>query len=114
MDCIDAVEGTVKSVLIKLHQVFAEDRLDDTEYIRNVRAVLEAADMFLQANKEISGEPHKLNQLLYEFSKALWLEHLEKVRNKESDSRDEDTVSEDDGYYDYYYDYIYNNGVYPR
>ncbi|MDM8552148.1 hypothetical protein QUF72_18835, partial [Desulfobacterales bacterium HSG2] len=104
----------VKSVLIKLHQVFAEDRLDDTEYIRNVKAVLEAAEMFLQANNEISSEPHKLNQSLYEFSKALWLEHLEKVRSRESDSRDEDTVSEDDGYDDYYYDYIYNNGVYPR
>lgn len=114
MDCIKAVEGTVKSVLVKLHDIFVEDRLDDTEYIRNVKAVLEAADMFLQANKDISDEPDQLNQSLYKFSKALWLKHLKKIRDRASDSNEDIVSEEDDEYYDYYYDYIYNNGVYPR
>lgn len=113
MDCINAVEGTAKCVLVKLHRIFVEHALDDTEYIRNVRAVLEAADMFIQDNKEIVCDPEMLRGSLYTFSKTLWSDHLKEIRNREATSEGE-VAPEDDEYDDYYYDHIYAYGVYPR
>lgn len=110
MDCIEAVEGVLKSVFVKLHEIFVEYRLDDTEYIRNARAVLDATDMFLQNNK-LSETPDQLRESLYEFSKGLWLDHLKEARNKEADLKE--AGEKDEGYDEYYYDYIYSNGVYP-
>ena len=43
MKCIDAIEGTVKSILQQLHGLCVSIRhLDDTEYVRNVKAVIDA------------------------------------------------------------------------
>lgn len=112
MDCADAVKDVVKCVLAKLHEVCVESRLDDTEYVRNVRAVLEGADVFFKDHADILDDPQAARASLYEFSKASWMKHLEKVRTKETDMKDE--AAEHDGYDDYYYDYIYKHGVYPR
>ncbi len=112
MDCADAVKRAIECVLAKLHDGCVEDRLDDTEYIRNVRAVLEGTDMFFRDNAEILGDPQEVKASLHEFSKTLWMHHLEKIRKKETDMKDEE--AEDDGYYDYYYNYVYTHGVYPR
>ena len=114
MDCIDAVEGTAKCVLVKLHRIFVEYTLDDTEYIRNVRAVLEAADMFVQDNKEIVCDPKMLKESLYTYSKTLWSDYMKEIRSREAVSKEGEAVPEDDEYDDYYYDHIYAHGVYPR
>lgn len=114
MDCAYAIEGTVKAVLTRLYEVFVRDRLDDTEYIRNVKAVLEGADIFLQDNKEILSDPQTLKQILYQFSKELWLSGSKEFKNEDAFDDNEKHSSEDDGYNDYYFDYIYNHGVYPR
>ncbi|MCP4111381.1 MAG: hypothetical protein GY749_38600 [Desulfobacteraceae bacterium] len=113
MDCVVVIEGTVKAVLAKHYEMFRRDRLDDTEYIRNVKAVLEGTDMFLQDNKEVLN-PQKIKQVLYQFSKELWLSGLKEIHDEDSGSGNEESASEDDGYNDYYYDYIYNHGIYPR
>ena len=113
MKCIDCIEGTVKFIIAGLHQLSVEDRLDDTEYIRTIKTVIDATDRFMQDNKEISNEPQILKNVLYSFSKKLWLNQLEKNPHQERISNNKEYSDEDDGYYDYYYNYIYNHGVYP-
>ncbi|MFC1858196.1 hypothetical protein ACFL9U_09240 [Thermodesulfobacteriota bacterium] len=114
MKCIDAIEGTAKSIIIKLHDIFIEDKLDDTEHIRNVKAVIEGTDVFVQDNKEIVDDPQMLKKVLYSFSKALWLDYLGKIRKEEFDSDRQPADSEDLGYDEYYFDHIYNHNAYPR
>ncbi|MCD4804207.1 MAG: hypothetical protein K8R07_00850, partial [Desulfobacterales bacterium] len=109
MKCIDAIEGTIKYIISEFHQIYIEEGLDDTEYIRNIKAIIDGIDKFIQNNKEIISEAKMLKQVLYSFSKELWLANLEKSYTENVTYHDEDK-----GYYDYYFDYIYNHGVYPR
>ena len=114
MKCIDAIEGTAKYIISQFHKLFIEEMLDDTEYIRNIKAIIDGIDMFIQDNKEVIIEAKMLKQVLYSFSKELWLANLKKSYTENITSHDEDDSSENNGYYDYYFDYIYNHGVYPR
>ncbi len=113
MKCIETIEGTIKSVLTGLHNVSVENRLDDTEYIRNVKAVLEATGAFLKDNAGSLGDTEIL-EVLYIFSKELWLKNLKETKENELLSEYEVSFyDDDDEYQGYYYDYIYNKGVYP-
>ena len=117
MNCIDAIEGTVKCILDELHKLSVQDRLDDTEYIRSVKAVINATDLFINHNKEIFSEPSVLRKILYSYSKDLWLENLEKeikVKTVKAPAKKKEQYFNNDGYPDYYYDFIYENGNYPR
>ncbi len=115
MNCIDAIEGSTKSIIGKLHQVFVEDRLDDAEYIRNVKAVLRGTNEFVENNKELLIDPKILRQVLYAFSKELWLSTLKKRLREESDSEGKEwDGNENDEYYEYYFDYIYAHSIYPK
>ena len=114
MNCIDAIEGTIKYIISEFHRIYIEEELDDTEYIRNIKAIIDGIDMFIQNNKEIISEAKMLKQVLYSFSKELWLANLEKSFTENVTSHDEDDSSENNGYSNYYFDYIYNHGVYPR
>ena len=115
MNCIDAIEGTAKRIVLRLHQIYIQERLDDTEYIRYVRAVTESTEGFLRDNSEIVAEPSVLRQVLKEHARELWLKNIEGEdtdpalpgagREKGHEERTE--------YYRYYFDYIYENGVYP-
>lgn len=108
MNNLDAIEGSVKSILEKLHGVWIDAHLDDSEYIRNTKAVIEAADRFIQENREITTAPDILINVLYLYAKELWLTHkttVEKTVAGESD--------ENGDYSEYCFDYIYKHGVYP-
>lgn len=48
MKCIDAIEGTTKYIISEFHQIYIEEKLDDTEYIRNIKAIIDGIDMFIQ------------------------------------------------------------------
>jgi hypothetical protein len=109
MNSIDAAEGTAKCILRQLHQVFAEGTLDDTEYIRNVKAVLEGTEMFLRENQGVSDGFQIVKASLQEFAKNLWLKNLKKAEDAPATAD-----SESDEYHEYYYDHIYTHGVYPR
>lgn len=127
MNCIDCVEGVIKDVIVNIHRMFIEERQDDTEYIRNIKAVILGADNFIQNNRELVHSPELLEKVLYSFSKQLWLktpcEILEEDpaeaadRDKEGEEAEagcpRDDSPYDDKYYEYYFDYIYNHGVYP-
>ena len=114
MKCLDAIEGNVKSILAGIFRIYVEDRLDDTEYIRNVKAVIEATRNFVEKNPEITDSPRIIANVLYLFSKELWLENLKETSERELASDREDIVGENSGYHEYYFDYIYDHGTYPR
>jgi len=103
---IDAVEGTVKSIIDRFFAVYIEDRLDDTEFIKNVKSIIEATEIFVKQNGELLSEPAVLTGTLYEYAKSKWMTNFIKDRPLEGESSE-------DGYYDYYFDYIFKSGVYP-
>lgn len=108
MKCIDAIEGNVKMILNQLHESYIDQQLDDSEYIRNVKSVLEATDQYARKNPEIIASPEMLKQVLYVYSRNLWLMGQHPVASPE-------TVSDPDhdDYQTYYYDFLYDRGVYP-
>jgi hypothetical protein len=114
MNCIDAIEGTVKCILKRLHVLAVEDRLDDSEYIRSVKAVIEATDLFVQGNREILGQRSMLKQVLYAYSKDLWLKDQRTEPLDRGTAHGLAAFEINDGYPNYYYDYIYRHGLYPR
>ncbi len=115
-ECTEAIEGTARSVLKSLYDVFLSDRQDDTEYIRNVKAVMDALQRYAQENDTVLPDPDPVKLKLYRFAKALWLENLKRDAG-DGPEADIEPVADDmeyEDYYDYYFDYIYNHGVYPR
>lgn len=113
MKCIDAIEGTVKSILHQVHAASIEDNLDDSEYVRNVKVVIEATDRFIRSNPELVENPQLLNDVLYRYSRDLWLMDLRGVK-QETAGQTQEAGSESEEYQTYYYDYLYQRGIYPR
>jgi hypothetical protein len=113
MKCIDAIEGTVKNILQRIHAVCIEDNLDDTEYVRNIKAVIDGTDLFTRANPEIVEDPQLLNQVLYAYSRDLWLTH-QQAPPQELAPKPLAPTSENQEYQTYYFDYLYHRGIYPR
>jgi hypothetical protein len=113
MKCIDAIEGTVKGILIRIHAVSIEDNLDDTEYVRNVKAVIDATDQFIRSNPELVEDPRLLSDVLYRFSRDQWLMNLQGPKQNAS-GQAEEAIVENEEYQTYYYDYLYHRGIYPR
>lgn len=112
MKCIDAIEGTVKTILQQLLVVSIEQNLDDSEYVRNVKAVIDATERFIQNNPEVVDDPELIKQVLYVHSRNLWLVQNQGAGQSEIDQA-EGLASDDDEYQTYYYDYLYNRGNYP-
>lgn len=111
MNCIDAVEGTAKTIIDGLFRLFIENNLDDTEYIRNIKAVMDSTDVFLQNNREIADNPNTLKKVLFEHAKDLWLNNL--LNKIGTNSVNSEQFSDNIDYNGYYFDYIYNHGTYP-
>ena len=105
MNCIDAIEGSLRCIIDRFHHMFVEERLDDTEYIRNVKTLIQGTYAFIEENQEIITEQKIVQHVLYEYAKKIWLNHLLQSKKKRS--------AEDVDYYEYYYDYIYEHGSYP-
>jgi hypothetical protein len=110
MNCIDAVEGLAKGLLAKFLDVCTEYRLDDSEYIRNVKAVIDAVILFVKNNPEVSETPELIRDVLYEYAKARWLARLEKTVDPDQESG----ATRDLEYQAYCYDYLFDHGNYPR
>ena len=115
MNCIDAIEGTVKCIIDQLHEMYIEERLDDSEYIRCIKKIINATESYVNTQKQITVESNLLKNGLYVYSKELWLKRHAAEQN-EPDAMDDNlaVVQPNDGYQDYYYDYIYSHGLYPR
>lgn len=109
MNCIDAIEGTVKCIIDKMYGMFFEGAQDDTEYARNIKAVIDGTDAFILVNQEVVMDPELLKQYLYDYGKGLWMQYVKSIAENSADK----TGIKDTGFYDYYFDYIYNHGIYP-
>lgn len=94
MNCIDAIEGAAKSIITELLRIFNQNRLDDTEYAGNVKVVIDGVDGFICKNREILSDPQMLKQVLYEFSRDLWLANLEKNRDAATGSDEKQDAAE--------------------
>ena len=110
MNCIDAVEGTAKAILAKFLDLATEYRMDASEYIRNVKTVIEGAAHFITENPELSNKPDILRDVLYEHAKTQWLSRMEK--NLEADPAT--STGPDLEYQAYCYDHLYAQGNYPQ
>lgn len=118
MNCIDAIEGTVKQIIIRIYNQYLTFGQDDTEYIMNVKAVVEGCEEFVLKNTDIISSPQTLKAVLYDFAKDLWLQDLQKRQPQAADEgpaeKEGAVEAEQDGYYEYFYDHIYHQGGYPR
>ncbi len=107
MKCIDAVEGTVKCILKQLHSTHDHASSDDSEYIQQVKMVIDAIDEYVLRNPELIDDPAILKQVLYVYSRQLWL------KGQKSCKVGPRTQTENEDYHTYYYDFLYDRGVYP-
>ncbi|MBI9083415.1 MAG: hypothetical protein JEZ11_07445 [Desulfobacterales bacterium] len=114
MQCIDAIEGSVKTIIQRLHRLSAEYLLDDTEYIRNVKATIEAVGDFLQVNQEIVTEPAMLKKVLYDYARNLWMAGQKETGTAPETPATNGEDLEAPDYQEYYFGYIYKHGMYPR
>lgn len=109
MNNIDVIEGSIKIILAELDAVWRDAHLEDSEYIRNTKAVIDGADRFIRENVEITTAPDVLVNVLYEYAKETWLAHRTTVEKPTG----VDQPANGD-YDEYCFDYIYKHGVYPR
>ena len=106
MNCIDAIEGVTKEIITDIHQAYVQNQLDDTEYVRSVRNVIEGTSLFVMGNREVTTDPELLKQVLFEFSISLWLTGCEAPHENPG-------FTGNDGYKEYYFNHIYRHGTYP-
>jgi hypothetical protein len=115
MNCIDAIEGSFKCLVNRFHQTYLDESLDDTVYIRNIRAIIESLEDFIQRNKELQLVDEKiLRNVIYGYAREKWLKSIQEQTGKENPSSGKKTGADPDEYHLYYFDYIYQNGMYPR
>ena len=110
MNCIEAAEGTAKAVLVRLLELATEYKMDVSEYIRNVKAVIDAVVGFVKNNPEISETPEILRDILYDFAREQWLVRVQKAAGPDPDESQKADIE----YQTYCYDYIFSHDNYPR
>ncbi len=108
MNCIDAIEGTAKKIILDFHTMHQLGEMDDTEFARDIRIVIDGAGVFVTNNCEITPNPELLKTVLFEYARELW----KNTQNAKADSQNK--CSSDEGYDDYYFDYIFRHGIYPQ
>jgi plasmid maintenance system antidote protein VapI len=113
MNCIDAIEGTVKRIIDQTYENLALDRMDDTEYIRNIKVAIEAVDSFINENREVTTHPEVIKKVLYDYAKEKWMVYRSKCKDTNKATINENDDLMDSEYFYYYYDYIYDRGVQP-
>lgn len=108
MNCIDAIEGTAKKVISDFHAMHQAGEMDDTEFARNTRVLIDGTGEFVVENCEITPNPELLKTVLFEYARELWKTAL----GAKAEHRN--TSSDDQGYDDYYFNYIFRHGTYPE
>ncbi len=113
MNCIDAIEGTVKCILNRVCQAAMDAGQDDSDYVRTVRTILEATEQFARSNREIVPHPDILTKVLYEYSRNLWLKNRPDSVPATGRGKAETESGACQDYQIYYYDYLFHNDQYP-
>lgn len=114
MNFIDAIEGTGCSILQRLYRSYLDSRRDDSEFIGNVKMVIEGIEAFIQAHAELMIQSDVVVKVLYNHARQLWLEGDETEAAEKSGDGDGSAEDDSAAYRRYYFDYIYQHGVYPR
>ncbi len=109
MNCIDAIEGTIKSVLRHHLDAATAYHFDESEYVRNVKLILQGTQQVVLENPEITPLPATLRTVLYDHAKKLWMDRFDAPPAAEGVESNGERL-EYDGYR---YDYVYANGIYP-
>ncbi len=109
MNCIDAVEGTAKSMLARFLDLSTEYRMDASEYIRYVKTVIDGVKQFVKDNPEISETSDIICGVLYDYAKKQWIERMGTAVDAEAGAETPDLE-----YQAYCYDYVFAHGNYPR
>jgi hypothetical protein len=112
MKCIDAIEGTVKCIINQWHELCVEHRLEDSEYVRNVKSVIDGTRHFLDDNPEVVENPQLLFEVLYDYSRERWLSCQLSPDDEAVNIAPPDAETQE--YRTYFYDYLYHRGIYPR
>lgn len=113
MNCIDAVEASGKTIITRLYEESVAQRMEDTEYIRCVKVVLEAMVAFLTKNPEITDSPDLLHAVLLAHARKLWVDGVLNAAGEISPDEATYRVSGDPEYLAYCFDYVYQKGEYP-
>ena len=113
MKCIDAIEGTVKNILNQMHATCVDQCLDDSEYVRTAKAIIEGTRIFITQNPEIVEDPQLVVDVLYAYSRDLWLTAQQPSGPAPTAKSEAAVEDENMEYQTYYYDYLYQRGVYP-
>lgn len=115
MNFIDAIEGTGHSILQRLHRGYLDGSRDDSEFIGNVKMVIEGIDAFIAAHAELMIPADVVVKVLYKYARQLWLEGAEaEEAGRKDEGGDPAEENETAAYHRYYFDYVYQHGVYPR
>lgn len=114
MKCNDAVEGSAKIIVRRLHDLYVQQKLEDSEYVRNVRTIINATEEFVSENSDIFTSPRIVKQVLYDYAKHVWITHAKASTKQGNDLDDPENSLEDTRYFEYFYDYIYQHDEYPR
>ena len=110
MNCIDAIEGTVKSILMRMCDGCVTHGKDQSDYIRDVQTVLDGTDDFFVDNPEVIENPDLAGQVLYNFARQLWVEQATQDVSLEDVA---EQSQEDIEYLEYTFDHLYTHGNYP-
>ena len=115
MNFVDAIEGTGCAILKRLHQGYLDGSQDDSEFVRNVKAVLEGVGAFISVQAELMIPPEVVNHALYHPPKQLWLEGVPDSAPscETTETPQPPAESEATDYRHYYFDYLYQHGTYP-
>ena len=106
-------ENIGMTILRDFFDYYCEQRLDDAEYVRVVKVIINGIQESMLSLGVSDKETEFLNEKLIEFNrefyKDLWLKNAKK--NEDPKNIDLDSESESAAYY---FDYIYEHGEHPR
>lgn len=114
MNFIDAIEGTGRSILQRLHQGYLDGSRDDSEFIGNLKMVIEGIEAFISTHAELMIPADVVVKVLYNHARQLWLEGDGAEETEKKDGAISSEENETAAYRRYYFDYVYQHGVYPR
>ncbi len=114
MNCIDAIEGNVRKIISRLYEVCVSERIEESEYIRGVKIIIEATDAFLAENMEITPSPELVHGILLAHAKKLWMETTSAARGADPSAEGPGASPEADReYLSFYFDHLYHQGNFP-
>ncbi|ACL01829.1 hypothetical protein [Desulfatibacillum aliphaticivorans] len=113
MNCIDGIEGVLRCILSEFQERYVAGTLDDSDFIPNLRVVIDGAARFLEQNEELGIAPAILKKVMHQACKEWWLEFVKNQQDAAA-AEDKDTPSGDSlEYLEHYFDHIFYHGVYP-